>query len=397
MYSDGEREKFVNRKLFLLAQFLMVSLICLTGAPAQTSPPCISFTVVVEDTLHNVKQGFSADDLKWFRDKIAKKYPAVCYVDPSPDVPVVFYIRVTPDTYHGTRVINQTSTQSNPVDGTITDQDGNTSQVSGTEQTTTTTSTAVPYSFEYGIYTLSVERKQRDGTYLVMQTFQQRGIYNTYMGIPLGGRGHHPAHAVIEDAAKWINTGGLRDQRQGSLQSEASSPVASTNTGSTLLSRTLARAQAGDIEAQDGLGAMYGTGDRVPQDYAQAAIWFRKAAEQGDAFGEYALGTLYENGEGLPKDPTLAFQWYHKAADQGYPEAEKSIGLYYYLGDGPVPKDYIEAYFWLDLAAAGDTKTGQKVQTAKYRDLAASHLTPVELSQVQQRAIEWFTEHPASK
>jgi TPR repeat protein len=58
-------------------------------------------------------------------------------------------------------------------------------------------------------------------------------------------------------------------------------------------------------------------GDGVPQDFTEAARWFRRAAEQGDAYGEDALGSLYENRSGVPKDLALAFQWHRKAADQG--------------------------------------------------------------------------------
>src|SRR5271157_2744856 len=88
-----------------------------TGASAQTKPSCTSFTVVTQDKLNNVKQGLSTDDVKWFQKKVAKKYPSVCYADPAPTVAIVFYITVTPDVYHGTRVVSQTSTQSNPVSG----------------------------------------------------------------------------------------------------------------------------------------------------------------------------------------------------------------------------------------------------------------------------------------
>jgi hypothetical protein len=77
----------------------------------------------------------------------------------------------------------------------------------------------VPYSFEYGIYTLSVERQQRDGSYVVLHRFQQRGIYHTLYGIPLGGKGHHPAHAVIEEATEWINSGGLAQAERFVAQS----------------------------------------------------------------------------------------------------------------------------------------------------------------------------------
>lgn len=207
-----------SRVVATLAAFY---LLFAAGARAQTKPSCTYFTVVTQDRLNNIKQGLSDRDAKWVQKTFAKKYPGLCYAAPAPTVPIVFYIAVTPDTYHGTRVINQTSTQSNPVSGTMTDQDGNTSQLSGTEQTTTTSSTAVPYSVEYGIYTLSVERRRSDGNFEVAHRFQQKGLYNTLYGIPLGGKGHHPAHAVIEAAAKWINDGGLADQWQGSLQTAA--------------------------------------------------------------------------------------------------------------------------------------------------------------------------------
>ena len=174
-----------------------------------TEQPCTSFTVVTRDKLGNVKEGLSAEDAKWFQSEVAKKYPGACYAAPSTTVPVVFYITVTPDVYHGTRVVQSQSTHSNPVSGTVTDENGNTSQVNGTVETTTTSSTAVPYSFEYGIFTLSVERRRSDGQFDVARRFEQKGLYNTIYGIPLGGKGHHPVHAVIEDATKWVSIGGL--------------------------------------------------------------------------------------------------------------------------------------------------------------------------------------------
>jgi hypothetical protein len=173
----------------------------------------------MQDTLKNLKQGLSPDDQKWFREKVEKKNPSICYVDPAPSVSLVFVIVVTPDTFHGTRVITNTSTNSNPTSGTITDEDGNRATYSGTQETTSTSSTAVPYSFEYGIFTLSVERQRKDGSYVVLHRFQQKGIYHTLYGIPLGGKGHHPAHAVIEEAAEWINSGGLAQAERFAAQS----------------------------------------------------------------------------------------------------------------------------------------------------------------------------------
>jgi len=56
-------------------------------------------------------------------------------------------------------------------------------------------------------------------------------------------------------------------------------------------------------------------------DYAKAAEWFSKAAEQGDAAAQYKLGGLYEEGRGVPQDKTKAAEWFRKAAEQGNKEA----------------------------------------------------------------------------
>ena len=202
-----------------MLKYLALLLISCVPLSAETSQSCIQFSVVMQDTLKNLKQGLSPDDQKWFREKVERKIPQSLYVDPAPSVSLVFVLIVTPDTYHGTRVVTNTSTNSNPTNGTITDQDGDTATYSGTQETTSTTSTAVPYSFEYGIYTLSVERQQRDGSYVVLHRFQQRGIYHTLYGIPLGGKGHHPARAVIEEAAEWVNSGGLAQAEKFVAQS----------------------------------------------------------------------------------------------------------------------------------------------------------------------------------
>ena len=40
---------------------------------------------------------------------------------------------------------------------------------------------------------------------------------------------------------------------------------------------------------------MYQNGRGVPQDDAEAAKWFRLAAEQGDAEAQHNLGVMYDN------------------------------------------------------------------------------------------------------
>jgi TPR repeat protein len=60
-----------------------------------------------------------------------------------------------------------------------------------------------------------------------------------------------------------------------------------------------------------------------------------------------------------------------------------------------VPRDYAEAYFWYDLAAAGELDATDSQRAAKYRGEAASHLTPADLSRAQERVRKWFEAHQA--
>lgn len=65
--------------------------------------------------------------------------------------------------------------------------------------------------------------------------------------------------------------------------------------------------------AQHMLGMMYFKGQGVPQDYAEAAGWFQRAAEQGVSQAQYKLGELYEEGKGVTQDYEYAFAWYSVA------------------------------------------------------------------------------------
>ena len=58
------------------------------------------------------------------------------------------------------------------------------------------------------------------------------------------------------------------------------------------------RAEQGNAEAQLLLGFVYGKGEGVPQDYAEAARLVRLAAEHGVAWAQAFLGEMYERGFG---------------------------------------------------------------------------------------------------
>jgi hypothetical protein len=120
----------------------------------------------------------------------------------------------------------------------------------------------------------------------------------------------------------------------------------------------------------------------------------RLLAEQGYADAQFNFGLRYANGQGMIRDYVQAAIWYRMAAEQGYADAQFNLGTLYANGKG-VKRDYAEAYFWSDLAAAGKLHTWKQEDAVKARDEAASHLTPADLTQVQERARKWFEEHAA--
>jgi hypothetical protein len=140
-------------------------------------------------------------------------------------------------------------------------------------------------------------------------------------------------------------------------------------------------AAQGDAHAQFNLGLMYDHGRGVPQDYAQAASWFSKAADQGDANAQFNLGLMYDHGRGVPQDYAQAISWYRKAADQGDADAQNNLGLMYYNGKG-VPQDSIVAYALCNLSATGDPSSDNPA-TSNRSNLTA-RMTPKQIAAGQE-------------
>jgi TPR repeat protein len=140
-------------------------------------------------------------------------------------------------------------------------------------------------------------------------------------------------------------------------------------------------ADGGDRSAQTFLGHLFWI--IIPPDYAAAASWYRKAAEQGDAFAQDRLGYQYANGLGLTQDYAAAASWYRKAAGQGQADAQASLGFQYANGLG-VPKDYVTAHMWFSLASARGNR-----DAVRDRDRIATMMTPEQIAESQKLVREW--------
>ncbi|MBA84221.1 SEL1-like repeat protein [Thalassobius sp. S69A] len=132
-----------------------------------------------------------------------------------------------------------------------------------------------------------------------------------------------------------------------------------------------AQAQAAnDAESMYQKGLQYQTGEGVLQNYAQAAEWYAKAADQGHPAAQNRLAQHLFEGLGTAQDTQAALTWFARAAesgdagyqfdyatalqtmgmetqaaqvyllaaDQGHLEAQTSLGVLYQNGQG-VPQD----------------------------------------------------------
>lgn len=101
-------------------------------------------------------------------------------------------------------------------------------------------------------------------------------------------------------------------------------------------------AGAGSLEAAYRLGELYANGvgpdavmqnilgnndsfnptKELPQDYAQAVVWYLQAAEQGSAKAQSALGMLYHVGNGVKANNVIAYKLETLALMMGFDDAK---------------------------------------------------------------------------
>ncbi|MEQ6341001.1 MAG: DnaJ domain-containing protein [Gammaproteobacteria bacterium] len=125
-----------------------------------------------------------------------------------------------------------------------------------------------------------------------------------------------------------------------------------------------------------------------PEQFAlQAEELPDKTAAQRDPMAQYKKGIMYEKGQGLPQDFSQAAHWYRQAAEQGIADAQYRLGKLYTVGKG-VPIDNSEAYAWLSLAAAGNVEAAKPIV-----DYLASTMTPEQLANAKRRAAALRARH----
>ncbi|TAL27385.1 MAG: sel1 repeat family protein [Alphaproteobacteria bacterium] len=126
------------------------------------------------------------------------------------------------------------------------------------------------------------------------------------------------------------------------------------------------QAEQGTIDAQNRVGDLYFTGrlgnldgTGIERNTAEAAKWYRKAAEQGNPRAQYMLGRFYSDGRSLPSNLQQAKMWFRKAAEQGYAKAQFCLGAIYDRDGDDIERG--EAKAWLRKAAKQGNHDAQHV------------------------------------
>lgn len=68
-------------------------------------------------------------------------------------------------------------------------------------------------------------------------------------------------------------------------------------------------------------GSMLLKGDGVPVNKAEAADYFKMAADSGSEKAKYLLGLQLDDGDGIPMNKRLSVMYYQKAADKSIIQA----------------------------------------------------------------------------
>jgi TPR repeat protein/beta-lactamase regulating signal transducer with metallopeptidase domain len=149
--------------------------------------------------------------------------------------------------------------------------------------------------------------------------------------------------------------------------------------------------------ARTKLGLMYGTGDGVPRNDAQALTLLRSAADDGMPLAEARLGIKYASGDGVKQDGQTAVRLLDSAAGKGVSSAEIALGRIYAKGldtpPGSVRPDLALAYKWFNLAARYPASLEDRDVAMKESAAVAARMSRQEIAEGE-RLIQAWTPTP---
>jgi TPR repeat protein len=152
----------------------------------------------------------------------------------------------------------------------------------------------------------------------------------------------------------------------------------------------------GDVtkaQVQYDIGVMYYNGIGADKDLNTAYRWFNMAANQGHPRAQNDLALMLSKGIGTKSNNSEAYVWFLKAAEQGCADSQLNLGLL--LSSGQIkglPRDFVLAYMWLEIAAQNGIVEARNKQVAISQVMRKDQ---IETAKIEAR--EWLSKHSTEK
>jgi len=132
-------------------------------------------------------------------------------------------------------------------------------------------------------------------------------------------------------------------------------------------------------ESQQVLAQSYLLGQGTHRNYKKAIEWYNEAAENDNSEAQNELGYMYFLGRGVEQDMLKGGGLFLRAARNGLPISQYNVGIMYYTGIGVEDQDLVQAYAWMNIAAANGHRAAVSM-----RNFLETVLSVDELNQAQE-------------
>lgn len=145
-------------------------------------------------------------------------------------------------------------------------------------------------------------------------------------------------------------------------------------------------ADKGHAMSQYRLASMYEKANGVEQNFSEAQRYYELAANQGNAGAMHNLAVMLTSNAVQTPDFGKAAEWFTKAANLGVGDSQYNLAVLYARGSG-VSVDLEEAYKWFAITARdGDSDAADK------RDQIAKALSPSQLESAKAKFSKWVAQ-----
>lgn len=188
-----------------------------------------------------------------------------------------------------------------------------------------------------------------------------------------------------DEVERWF----LKSAEQGYPPAEGAYGLWMLQSNSAIAERWMLKAaEHGDASTQFWLAVAYDDKWFGTTDSELAFKWYQKAAEAGDPDAQVELGQKYADGESVKQSYEVAAKWFRKAAVHvpdlgGAGQGRYRLAQLYMEGLG-VPRDYVQAYFWLSLNGSDAAADAKK------------HLSAAQVRGADKLVTEWQEQHRVS-